>query len=50
MVASGDADAAVPFVGTLRWMRCLGRDIVKPWSNWYLNGDVAGSTITWEGI
>ena len=39
-VVSGDADAAVPFVGTERWIDCLGRNVVKDWSNWMLDGDV----------
>jgi len=50
LVVSGDADSAVPFEGTLRWMNCLGRPVKKDWSNWMLNQDVAGSKMEWEGI
>jgi serine carboxypeptidase-like clade 2 len=31
LVVSGDADAAVPFIGTERWIQCLGRPDKKPW-------------------
>jgi len=50
LVVSGDADAAVPFVGTERWMKCLGRKVKKQWGNWMVNGDVAGSILQYEGI
>lgn len=49
-VVSGDADAAVPFVGTERWIDCLGRDVVKDWENWMMDGDVAGSIIEYDGL
>jgi hypothetical protein len=49
-VISGDADAAVPFIGTLRWIECLGRDIVKDWFNWFYKEDVAGSVKIYDGI
>jgi serine carboxypeptidase-like clade 2 len=29
LVVSGDADAAVPFMGTLRWMNCLDQPVVS---------------------
>lgn len=47
---SGDADAAVPFVGTMRWINCLGREVERDWRNWMLDGDVAGSVKDWAGI
>ena len=50
LVVSGDADAAVPFVGTERWIRCLGRTVVSPWTNWIFEGDVAGSVVQYDGI
>ena len=50
LVVSGDADAAVPFVGTERWIKCLGRPETKPFKNWLMNGDVAGSVQQWKGI
>ena len=33
-VVSGTADSAVPFVGTERWMECLGRETVDDWRLW----------------
>jgi carboxypeptidase C (cathepsin A) len=41
-VVSGTADAAVPFIGTERWMNCLGRPVKNDFRPWKLNGDVAG--------
>merc|ERR1711865_631651 len=41
-IVSGTADAAVPFIGTERWMNCLGRPVKKDFRAWKLNGDVAG--------
>lgn len=49
-VVSGDADAAVPFIGSQRWIECLGREVVKDWSNWFMNQDVAGSVKIFDGI
>jgi len=46
-VVSGTADAAVPFIGTERWMECLGRDVVEDWKLWTLHGDVAGAVKTY---
>ena len=49
-VVSGTADAAVPFIGTERWMNCLNRTIETDWSYWYLNQDVAGAQLDYDGI
>jgi len=49
-VVSGTADAAVPFLGTERWMNCLGRKRVGEYRPWYVNKDVAGMVMDWEGI
>lgn len=48
LVVSGDADSAVPFMGTMRWMNCLARPVKKDWENWMLDGDVAGSVKQWD--
>jgi len=50
LVVSGTADAAVPFIGTQRWMGCLGRNVVNDTRSWLLDGQVAGSIMDWEGI
>jgi len=49
LVFSGDADAAVPFIGTERVVRCFNRKVTSDWSNWMLDGDVAGSVIKYAG-
>ena len=53
-VVSGDADSAVPFIGTQRWIECLDRDVVKDWFNWKwfdgFNNDVGGSVKVYDGI
>ena len=40
-VVSGTADAAVPFLGTERWMECLSQPVLEDWKLWYMNEDVA---------
>lgn len=50
VVVSGTADAAVPFLGTERWMKCLNRPVVKDMTAWMLDGDVAGMVKTWDKI
>jgi len=47
---SGDADAAVPFLGTERWMECLQRPVANDWRKWELDGDVAGMIKDWDHI
>jgi len=47
-VVSGDADAAVPFLGTERWMECLGRELVVPQEAWMMDGEVAGTKRVWD--
>eukprot|EP00656_Telonema_subtile_P042700 TRINITY_DN4850_c0_g1_i2.p1 TRINITY_DN4850_c0_g1~~TRINITY_DN4850_c0_g1_i2.p1 ORF type:complete len:483 (-),score=87.57 TRINITY_DN4850_c0_g1_i2:257-1705(-) len=49
-VVSGTADAAVPFLGTQRWMECLGRNVTTDWRAWKMNGDVAGMVKDWDQI
>jgi serine carboxypeptidase-like clade 2 len=50
IIYSGDADSAVPFLGTQRWISCLNRPIKKDWYNWISNKQVAGSAIEYDGI
>ena len=53
-IVSGDVDAAVPFVGTQRWIECLGRDVVKDWKDWLyydgFNNDVGGIVKVYDGL
>lgn len=49
-VVSGTADAAVPFIGTQRWMECLHRPVTNDWRAWHLDGDVAGMVKDWDHI
>jgi len=49
-VVSGTADAAVPFLGTERWMNCLGRKNIGKYRPWLVDGDVAGMVNEWDGI
>lgn len=50
LVVSGDADAAVPFVGTQRWIECLARPVTTNWRNWILDQDVAGSIKAYDHL
>ncbi len=49
-VVSGTADSAVPFLGTERWMNCLGRKVTSEWQPWLLNKDVAGVVKQYDGM
>jgi len=49
-IISGDADSAVPFMGTQRWIECLDRPVVHDWTNWWMDQDVAGSYKIYDGI
>jgi len=55
LVWSGDADAAVPFLGTQRWIECLGQPVVADWAAWQTNDatygvQVGGMVKQFEGI
>ena len=43
MVFTGDTDAAVPLVGTERWVECLNLDTKEDWKQWYLDEKIGGS-------
>jgi hypothetical protein len=47
-VVSGTADSAVPFVGTERWMECLGLPVADDWHAWKMGHDVAGMVKRWQ--
>ena len=38
LIYSGDADSAVPFIGTQRWIQCLNSPITSDWANWNYEG------------
>ena len=39
---SGDTDSAVPTIGTRAWLNELGYPVTTNWTEWMLNGQVAG--------
>eukprot|EP01105_Mastigella_eilhardi_P026982 TRINITY_DN805_c0_g2_i1.p1 TRINITY_DN805_c0_g2~~TRINITY_DN805_c0_g2_i1.p1 ORF type:complete len:490 (-),score=87.65 TRINITY_DN805_c0_g2_i1:175-1644(-) len=49
-IYSGDFDGCVPFIGTQRWINCLGRPIKEGWRSWNVDGQHAGSVITYDKI
>lgn len=50
LVVSGDADAAVPFMGTERWIHCLNRPVTKDFRKWTLDQDVAGMVVDYDRL
>eukprot|EP01105_Mastigella_eilhardi_P026981 TRINITY_DN805_c0_g1_i1.p1 TRINITY_DN805_c0_g1~~TRINITY_DN805_c0_g1_i1.p1 ORF type:complete len:484 (-),score=74.87 TRINITY_DN805_c0_g1_i1:10-1461(-) len=50
LIYSGDFDSCVSFIGTQRWISCLGRQVVEDWRPWNIDGQHAGSVITYDGI
>jgi Serine carboxypeptidase len=47
---SGDIDAVVPTLGTMRWIHELGWKINNKWRPYYLNGMVAGYIEEHDGL
>lgn len=50
IVFSGDVDSAVPFLGTQRWIECLGRKHLQPWQTWSHEGNYGGTVDVYDGI
>jgi len=50
LIYSGDFDAAVPFLGSQKWVHCLGRKVKKDWREWNFNKQFAGAVIDYDGI
>ncbi|GLJ08391.1 hypothetical protein SUGI_0087880 [Cryptomeria japonica] len=48
LIYSGDHDMVVPFIGTQTWIRSLGYTIVDDWRSWFVDGQVAGYTRTYD--
>jgi serine carboxypeptidase-like clade 2 len=47
---SGDIDAVVPTLGTMRWIQELGWKLKKKWRPYFLNGMVAGYIEEHDGL
>jgi len=47
---SGDHDLTVPFSGTQTWIRSLNFSIVDDWRAWHLDGQAAGSVISFDAL
>lgn len=50
MIYSGDVDGSVPMIGTREWIKNLGLDVATPYSSWYVDEQVAGYFIEYEGL
>ncbi|GMH13589.1 hypothetical protein Nepgr_015430 [Nepenthes gracilis] len=46
----GDQDLAIPYVGTLGWIRSLGLPLVGEWRPWFVDGQVAGYTVKYSNV
>ena len=45
LTRSGDADAAVPYIGTERWIECLGRPVAQDWAPWFTDDAAFGPQV-----
>jgi len=50
LIFSGDVDAAVPTIGTQRWINCLNLPVKNRWRPWYYNNQTAGIREDFEGL
>ncbi|CAG9333705.1 unnamed protein product [Blepharisma stoltei] len=50
LIYSGDVDGAVSFIGTREWINNLQLDVKTPYSSWYVDEQVAGYFIEYEGL
>ncbi|KAH3757701.1 serine carboxypeptidase [Pelomyxa schiedti] len=49
-VYSGALDGCVPFIGTQRWISCLGREVINDWRGWDFDSQGAGTVIDYDRI
>uniref|UniRef100_A0ACD5YXR1 Uncharacterized protein n=1 Tax=Avena sativa TaxID=4498 RepID=A0ACD5YXR1_AVESA len=49
-VYSGDVDGRVPFIGSRYCVEALGLPVKSHWQPWYLNNQVAGRFVEYEGL
>ncbi|GKV19791.1 hypothetical protein SLEP1_g30010 [Rubroshorea leprosula] len=47
LIYSGDHDMVIPYVGTQEWIESLGLPVSNDWKPWYVDGQVAGYTVTY---
>eukprot|EP01104_Vermistella_antarctica_P013556 TRINITY_DN411_c0_g2_i4.p1 TRINITY_DN411_c0_g2~~TRINITY_DN411_c0_g2_i4.p1 ORF type:complete len:530 (-),score=77.91 TRINITY_DN411_c0_g2_i4:125-1486(-) len=54
VIYSGDEDSAVPFIGTQRWIECLGRPVLQDYAPWFYEygggKQVGGMSIKYDRI
>ncbi|CAG9322916.1 unnamed protein product [Blepharisma stoltei] len=50
LVYSGDVDGSVPFIGTREWINSLNLDVKQSYASWYVDEQVAGYYIEYEGL
>ncbi|XP_030472526.2 serine carboxypeptidase-like 18 [Syzygium oleosum] len=48
LIYSGDHDLAIPYIGTLDWIRSLNLTLLGPWSPWFVEAQVAGYSILYS--
>ncbi|KAF7847341.1 hypothetical protein BT93_L3068 [Corymbia citriodora subsp. variegata] len=48
LIYSGDHDLAIPYIGTLDWIRSLNLTLLGSWSPWFVEGQVAGYSILYS--
>jgi len=49
-VYSGDTDGAVPLIGTRQWIQNLNLGIKQGYTSWYVDDQVAGYYLEYNGL
>ncbi|KAG5573963.1 hypothetical protein H5410_063729 [Solanum commersonii] len=49
-IFSGDVDGRVPLIGTRDCVEALNLTLKSPWHSWFLNKQVAGRVVEYEGL